>query len=133
MSLVKQWLVSRRVALQERIAFMHRLRLRALAVTVGLGLAVVAAVSLVSAPLWPMLAGAVAIACVAVSSVTSRLSHRVCLGCGRGLDGVPVGQYGAICPGCGTIATPARVSGAEPAMLAEADAAEAAPDEVEQA
>jgi Zn ribbon nucleic-acid-binding protein len=106
------WLRSKRLAIQERIAFLHKIRLRALAIVLGLALAVVGVVSLASAPLWPFIAGAVAIACVAVNSLASRLTHTVCIGCGTDLTHQPVGQYGAVCPSCGTIAQPAKLDGA---------------------
>ncbi|MEM1072745.1 MAG: hypothetical protein AAGH71_07985 [Planctomycetota bacterium] len=101
------WFQSKRLAVQERIALLHKLRLRALAVVVGLILAAVGVVSVVSAPAWPIVAGAVAIAAVAVNSVASRLTKTICIGCGQSLAESPVGQYGAVCPSCGTISTPA--------------------------
>lgn len=105
------WLRSKRLAIQERIAFLHKIRLRSFAIIFGLALAVIGAVSLASAPVWPFIAGAVAIACVAVNSLASRLTHTVCIGCGTDLSHQPVGQYGAVCPSCGTIAQPAKIDG----------------------
>ncbi|MEO1583991.1 MAG: hypothetical protein AAFR96_05380 [Planctomycetota bacterium] len=102
-----RWLQSKRIALLERVALLHKLRLRAFAVVVGLVLAVVGVLSVISAPAWPVVAGAVAIAAVAVNSVAGRLTKTICIGCGQSLEAQPVGQYGAICPSCGTISTPA--------------------------
>ncbi|MEL6497925.1 MAG: hypothetical protein AAF937_04450 [Planctomycetota bacterium] len=101
------WLESKRIALEERVALLHKLRLRALAVLLGLVLAAVGVVSVVSAPAWPIVAGAVAIAAVAVNSVAARLSKAICIGCGQSLAEQPMGQYGTVCPSCGTISTPA--------------------------
>ncbi|MEL7484943.1 MAG: hypothetical protein AAFN41_11405 [Planctomycetota bacterium] len=106
--MLNNWLQSKRLALQERIALLHKLRLRAFAVVVGLILAAVGVVSIVSAPAWPVVAGAVAIAAVAVNSVASRLTKTICLGCGHNVTGAPVGQYGVVCPKCGTISAPAN-------------------------
>lgn len=102
------WLQSKRLALQERVALLHKLRLRAFAIVLGLVLAAVGIVSIVSAPAWPIVAGAFAIAAVAVNSVASRLTKTICIGCGQNLSESPVGQYGAVCPKCGTISTPAN-------------------------
>ncbi len=107
--MINKWLQSKRIALQERIAFLHKLRLRAFAIVVGLVLAVVGVISIVSAPAWPIVAGAFAIAAVAVNSVASRLTitKTICIGCGQNLAQQPIGQYGVVCPKCGTISTPA--------------------------
>ena len=95
---------------------LHKLRLRAFAVIVGLILAVVGVISIVSAPAWPIVAGAFAIAAVAVNTVASRLTKTVCIGCGTNLVDQPLGQYGVVCPRCGTISAPAdaipRLAGA---------------------
>ncbi|MEM1071756.1 MAG: hypothetical protein AAGH71_02905 [Planctomycetota bacterium] len=106
----KRWMASRRVVLEERIAFLHKLRLRSFAIVLGLVLAAIGVISVVSAPAWSVVAGAVAIAAVAVNKVASRLAQPVCLGCGTAIGDEPVGQYGVVCPNCGTIAEPAAVS-----------------------
>ncbi|MEM8756860.1 MAG: hypothetical protein AAGF47_03665 [Planctomycetota bacterium] len=111
-------MASKKLTLQEHIAFLYKLRLRAFAVLVGLSLAAVGVVSMVSAPVWPVVAGAVAIAAVVVNTVASRLTQPVCIGCGTVLDNQPVGQYGVVCPSCGTIASPAGLN--PPAELAQA-------------
>lgn len=108
--MLNSWLQSKRIALQERIALLHKLRLRAFAVVVGLVFAVIGVLSLISAPAWPVVAGAVAIAAVAVNTVAARLTHTktICFGCGHNLAGAPIGQYGVVCPKCGTISAPVQ-------------------------
>ena len=105
--MLNQWLASKRLALQERIAFLHKVRLRAFAVVLGLALAIIGLTAMISAPAWPFVAGAVAIAAVAVNKVAARLTQPVCIGCGSTIANEPIGQYGAVCPQCGTIGTPA--------------------------
>lgn len=105
--MVNRWLMSKRLAVQEHIAFLHKIRLRAFAIVLGLVLAIIGVTAMLSAPAWPFVAGAVAIAAVAVNKVASRLSQPLCIGCGGTIATEPIGQYGVVCPRCGTIGTPA--------------------------
>jgi len=91
--------------LSRRLRWLHRLRMRALAVTVGIGLAAIAAVSFAAAPVWPVVGVAITAVAFAVGSMGSRLSQPTCMACGGDLTGEPPGPHGVICPGCGSINT----------------------------
>jgi|GEM_PF-725383 len=81
----------------------RKIRVRVLAVAVGVALTAIALLGLTSLPAWPVIGVAVAAVAVAVNTIGSRLAHPTCLGCGRDLDGLPAGTYGVACPDCGTI------------------------------
>jgi predicted RNA-binding Zn-ribbon protein involved in translation (DUF1610 family) len=82
---------------------MHRLRLRALAVVLGLVLGALAVVGWMSVPVLPALGVALVTAAALVHTMSSRLSLPTCAGCGKDLTGNSPGAYGVICPDCGTI------------------------------
>ncbi|MBX3377359.1 MAG: hypothetical protein KF678_10205 [Phycisphaeraceae bacterium] len=81
----------------------HRVRLRVFAVLVATVLAVVGAVSWAALPLWPVIGVAVATIAFAVNGMTSRLDQPVCWTCGADVSKQTAGEYGAICPECGTL------------------------------
>ena len=56
-----EWIRSRRLAAERQMAYMHKLRLRAFGVLVGLGLTAFGIVSMTTAPAWPVVVGAVAV------------------------------------------------------------------------
>lgn len=85
------------------LAWMRKLRLRALAYVLGLGLATMAMISLTSIPVWPIVGVAVACVAVALNSIGSRLDRPVCYSCGQDIGSEPIGVHGRICPGCGSI------------------------------
>ena len=130
----KAWFESKRLAVEKQVAYLFKLRLRALSVLVGLAFAVIGIVSVTAAPAWPVIVGAVAVAAVAVNRVASSLTRSVCIGCGHNIGSEPVGQYGVVCPKCGTISKPAGL--AEHAQLADttddADSADLDPDSTPQ-
>lgn len=111
--MLKEWVRSKRLAVERRVAYMHKLRLRALGVLVGLGLAVVGIVSMTAAPAWPVVFGAFAVAALVVNKVAAQLSKTVCIGCGQRIDSEPVGQYGVVCPTCGTVSASSKAEQAE--------------------
>jgi hypothetical protein len=83
--------------------WMQRMRVRALALVVGLivaGFGIAAAFTL---PVLPVLGVAIAAAAVVVNQAALRLSHPTCYGCGRDIAQVRAGTYGVECPDCGTI------------------------------
>lgn len=82
---------------------MSRIRLRALAVLVGVATAAIATVSLIGLPALPVVGVAVATVAVAINKITSRLRDPVCYGCGTDIAGLPSGEYGVICPSCGSM------------------------------
>ena len=89
--------------------WMRTIRLRVLALLVCATLAVIGVVSWASLPAWPVIGVAVATVAVVFNSVTSRLNHPVCWGCGEDLARSPSGEYGVICPKCGALTeTPDR-------------------------
>jgi len=83
---------------------MHRLRLRALAILVGIGLTALALISLTTMPAWPIVGVAVATLAVCVHSLAYRVNPATCLGCGQSVADEPPGEHGRICRSCGTIA-----------------------------
>lgn len=85
------------------MSWMHRLRLRALAVVLGLVLAALAVVGWMSVPALPALGVALVTAAAVVHTMSSKLSLPTCAGCGKDLTGKGAGAYGVICPDCGTI------------------------------
>lgn len=93
------------------MTFLHRTRLRALAVIVGVALTALALISLTAVPAWPVVGVAVAAAAVAIHNLSHRLSHPTCLTCGHNLAGHPTGEHGRICPSCGAIAQADAIRG----------------------
>ncbi|MBK9189320.1 MAG: hypothetical protein IPM33_10240 [Phycisphaerales bacterium] len=88
------------------MTFMHRLRLRALALIVGIGLTTLALISLTTMPAWPIVGVAVATLAVCVHSLAHRVNPSTCLGCGQSVADEPAGEHGRVCRACGTIAQP---------------------------
>lgn len=86
-----------------KVTWIHKVRLRVLAVLVGMGLAVLAVTSWTAIPALPVIGVAVAFAAAAVNKVSSRLNHPTCWSCGIDLAGTPVGAHGSICPDCGAV------------------------------
>ena len=84
-------------------ALMHRIRLRVFAVLVATVLAVVGAVSWAALPLWPVLGFAVATIAFAVNGMTARLDQPMCWTCGADVSQQEPGEYGMICPECGSL------------------------------
>jgi hypothetical protein len=83
--------------------WMRKLRLRAMAFLVGVGLAALAMISLTSIPAWPIVGVAVACVAVALNSMASRLDRPVCYSCGTNIANEPIGVHGRICRSCGSI------------------------------
>lgn len=106
--MLAEWIRSKRLAVERQVAYLHKLRLRALGVLVGLGLAVFGIISMTAAPAWPIVVGAVAVAALVVNKVAAQLSSTVCIGCGQKIDAEPVGQYGVVCPKCGTVSASSK-------------------------
>jgi len=92
--------------LSNRLRWLHRVRLRVLAVAVGMGLAGFAAVSFAAMPVLPVIGVAITAVAVAVNTFGGRLSAPTCMACGESVSGEPAGPHGVICPNCGAI-TPA--------------------------
>jgi len=109
--MLNEWYRSKKLVIEKRVAYLHKLRLRAFGIVLGLGLAAFGIVSMTVLPAIPVFVGAFAVAALVVNKVAAQLSNTVCIGCGEKIDNEPVGQYGVICPNCGTIAVP---SGVEP-------------------
>ena len=103
-----EWIRSKSLVVERQVAYLHKLRLRALGVLVGLGLAVFGIISMTTAPAWPVVVGAVAVAALVVNKVAAQLSRTVCIGCGQKIDAEPVGQYGVVCPNCGTVSASSK-------------------------
>lgn len=85
------------------MTWLHRIRLRVLGLLVAVGLAVLAAVSWASLPVWPVVGVAFAAVALVVNNMTTRLNQPTCWGCGADLSGHQAGEYGRICPSCGSV------------------------------
>lgn len=115
--MLREWYRSKRLAVEKQIAYLHKLRLRAFGIVVGLGLATLGILSMSILPALPVVVGAFAVAALVVNKVAAQLSNPVCIGCGEKLDNEPLGQYGVICPKCGTISASAKSDELEIAAL----------------
>ncbi len=93
------------------MTWMHRLRLKVLAIALGVALTAIALISLTTIPAWPIVGVAFAAAAVVVNQMSSRLSGTICHGCGTDIAGVPGGQYGVTCPSCGHLTQTLAFSG----------------------
>lgn len=89
--------------LEPAMNWMHRLRLRALALLIGTALGAFALVSWATLPFWPVIGVAVAVVALAMGSMTTKLGSATCWGCGADLGEKPAGVYGVTCDSCGTI------------------------------
>src|SRR5262245_25131557 len=88
------------------LAYFSRLRLRALALLLGIALASVATVALAGVSWVPVVVGAVAAVAVSLSQAAHRLSRPTCLECGVDLSKEPVGAHGIVCRHCGAVSQP---------------------------
>ncbi len=91
------------------------IRLRVLAIVVGVVLAVVGVVSFAAWPIVPVLGVAIITVAAAVNSATARLAAPVCTTCGEKLPGATEGDrvlksgpYGVVCEACGALNDPSR-------------------------
>jgi len=87
----------------EPATWLHRIRLRVFALLVGATLAAIAAVSWAALPVWPVVGVAVATFAFVFNGMTSRLNHPVCWTCGADLARHNAGEYGVMCPACGSL------------------------------
>ncbi len=85
------------------MSWMHRLRLRALAVVLGSVFGALAVIGWMSVPVLPALGVALVTAAAVVHAMSSKLSQPTCAGCGKDLTGGGASAYGPICPDCGTV------------------------------
>lgn len=83
--------------------WINRLRLKALAWVLAIGLAAIGAISIFAVPAIPALGVAFAVVAVALNQLGHRLTQPTCYGCGGNLSGQAAGQYGVVCKGCGII------------------------------
>ncbi len=86
--------------------WLHKVRLRALALAVGIALCALGAISLTTIPVWPIVGVAVAFVAMGINHIAARLDQPVCLSCGADLTSQPTGEHGPICPSCGAVGTP---------------------------
>lgn len=93
------------------LTFLHKLRLRVLAILLGTGLAVVGLLSLVSWPALPVIGVAVITVAAMVHRVTHKLSSPLCHACGHDLSGQPDSSIGLLCPECGSVNVPLQRPG----------------------
>jgi hypothetical protein len=83
--------------------WLQRIRLRLLAVMLGLFLAALATLSLTTLPAWPVVGVAFAVAVAVINTAGQRFSldQQICLTCGVDVSKQPSGPHGVICPKCG--------------------------------
>ncbi len=85
-------------------------------------MAALAISSALTIPAWPVVGVAVAAVVFVINRTASRLADDTCLGCGRAIADLPIGEHGKICPDCGTISVKAdMVASHEPQDPREAD------------
>lgn len=82
---------------------MSRIRLRGLALVLGIALFALGAISLTAIPAWPVVGVAVACAAMVVNRIAARLDQPVCLVCGSDIAGQPAGEHGVACSDCGSV------------------------------
>jgi predicted RNA-binding Zn-ribbon protein involved in translation (DUF1610 family) len=82
---------------------MQRVRLKVLTITAIVVATAVALVSVLALPAWGVWIGAAAAVALVVNAVANRLSSHVCLGCGHDLATESLGEFGVICPKCGSV------------------------------
>ncbi len=121
LAMLGEWYRSKRLAVEKQIAYLHKLRLRTFGILVGLGLAAIGLVNIMVLPALPVFVGAIAVAALVVNKVAAQLSTTVCIGCGETIENEPVGQYGVICPKCGTISASASTPQGLPTVIDDAD------------
>lgn len=94
------------------MTWLYKLRLRVLAIALGLALAAVGLLSIWTLPAWPVFGVTFAVVAVAVNTLGARLSKPTCLNCGHDLSDAPASAYGVTCQSCGQIqaSTYARVA-----------------------
>src|ERR1043165_1772972 len=98
----------------KRTPLLHRIRLKVFALLVGITLAVIGAVSWAALPIWPVIGVAVATVAFVVNSLTSRLSEPLCWTCGEDLSRQAAGEYGLMCPSCGSLNVGFEQAAADP-------------------
>lgn len=81
----------------------HKIRLRVLAVLLGGILAAFALINFLAWPVLPVVGATVLTVAAMVHGFTSRLGEPNCWKCGGNLGNQPTGEYGAVCPRCGSI------------------------------
>jgi hypothetical protein len=87
----------------DAMTWVHKIRLRMLAILVGVVLTAIGVISFAAAPVWPVLGVAFATVAVVLNTMTSKLAAPVCWGCGQDISKQPSGEYGVMCPTCGTL------------------------------
>jgi predicted RNA-binding Zn-ribbon protein involved in translation (DUF1610 family) len=97
------------------------LKLRALAWTVAILAAIVAAIMMVGVPWLPVVGVGVAALVVSINKLAHRLDRPHCLACGHSLENQPTGAHGIACPDCGAINLPRLAGAADEAPIASPD------------
>jgi hypothetical protein len=87
------------------VTFLHSIRRRVLWIVVGVGLTTLGVISMTTLPAWPVVGAAVATIALVLNGMTRSLRESVCLGCGGSIAGLPHGEHGVICPGCGHVSS----------------------------
>ncbi|MFK7758503.1 MAG: hypothetical protein AB8C13_01000 [Phycisphaerales bacterium] len=104
----------------QKMFWLQKLRLRVFALLVGLTIAVITVVGMLSVPVLPAIGVALVAAVTMVNSMTTKLSAITCSGCGNDLTQIPAYTYGIICPNCGSTTQPFNPSDSPP-QFAQAD------------
>jgi hypothetical protein len=69
------------------------------------GVTTLAVASMTTLPAWGVVVGAVATIALVLNTMTARLHHDVCLGCGVSIAELPHGEHGVLCPHCGHLSS----------------------------
>lgn len=105
---------------RQTMCWLQKLRLRVFAVLVALTFAVIGVVGLLSVPVLPAIGVALVAAYSMVNSMTSKLATITCAGCGSDLSHSTSNTYGIICKNCGTTTQPYNHA-SQPPMMATSD------------
>lgn len=96
------------------MTWFHKLRLRAFAIIAGVSVLIVIGLgSIASVPIWALIGAVVGTVVLTINTVAARLDSPTCLACGKDLAKEPAGEYGLICPKCGSISLPRTAHAAD--------------------
>lgn len=83
--------------------YFGRVRVKAFSVVAGIAIAAAAVIMWTPIGWVPVVGVATVAALMVVNRVGHRLTAPVCYNCGKDLRGLPDGEHGILCPGCGSL------------------------------
>ena len=102
------------------MTWLHKLRLRVFAIIGAVSVLIVIGVgSFVTLPVWAVVGAVVGTMVLTINTMASKLDSPTCLSCGEDLAKEPAGEYGVVCPSCGSICLTPSQSEQTPANSSE--------------